>query len=176
MPNTKQQNYQPVAFEAIKIGLASPEKIREWSHGEVTKPETINYRTLKPERDGLFCERIFGPKKDWECYCGKYKKIRYKGVICDRCGVEIKEDIDYGDSSVYRFEMKNNFKDYGSPDQAQLERGGFSSKEFNSDGELEDVQPETEGSSDGDILKGIDLEGLDLEDGDFTSGDSEEDF
>ena len=89
MPNTKQQNYQPVAFEAIKIGLASPEKIREWSHGEVTKPETINYRTLKPERDGLFCERIFGPKKDWECYCGKYKKIRYKGVICDRCGVEI---------------------------------------------------------------------------------------
>ena len=89
MPNTKQQSYQPVAFDAIKIGLASPEKIREWSHGEVTKPETINYRTLKPERDGLFCERIFGPKKDWECYCGKYKKIRYKGVICDRCGVEI---------------------------------------------------------------------------------------
>ena len=89
MPNTKQHNYQPVAFEAIKIALASPEKIREWSRGEVTKPETINYRTLKPERDGLFCERIFGPKKDWECYCGKYKKIRYKGVICDRCGVEI---------------------------------------------------------------------------------------
>ena len=84
MPNNKQQSYQPIAFDAIKIGLASPEKIREWSHGEVTKPETINYRTLKPEKDGLFCERIFGPKKDWECYCGKYKKIRYKGVICDR--------------------------------------------------------------------------------------------
>jgi len=76
-------------FESIKIGLASPEKIREWSHGEVKKPETINYRTLKPERDGLFCERIFGPQKDWECHCGKYKKIRYKGVICDRCGVEV---------------------------------------------------------------------------------------
>ena len=89
MPNNKQQTYQPIAFDAIKIGLASPEKIREWSHGEVTKPETINYRTLKPEKDGLFCEKIFGPKKDWECYCGKYKKIRYKGVICDRCGVEI---------------------------------------------------------------------------------------
>ena len=89
MPNTKQQNYQPVAFEAIKIGLASPEKIRSWSKGEVTKPETINYRTLKPEKDGLFCEKIFGPKKDWECNCGKYKKIRYKGIICDRCGVEV---------------------------------------------------------------------------------------
>ncbi len=76
-------------FEAIKIGLASPEKIREWSHGEVKKPETINYRTLKPERDGLFCERIFGPTKDWECHCGKYKRIRYKGVVCDRCGVEV---------------------------------------------------------------------------------------
>ncbi|MBE7029871.1 MAG: DNA-directed RNA polymerase subunit beta' [Ruminococcaceae bacterium] len=76
-------------FEAIKIGLASPEKIREWSHGEVKKPETINYRTLKPERDGLFCERIFGPQKDWECYCGKYKRIRYKGIVCDRCGVEV---------------------------------------------------------------------------------------
>ncbi len=81
--------YQPMTFDAIKIGLASPDKIREWSHGEVTKPETINYRTLKPERDGLFCERIFGPNKDWECHCGKYKKIRYKGVICDRCGVEV---------------------------------------------------------------------------------------
>ncbi|MDO4418707.1 MAG: DNA-directed RNA polymerase subunit beta', partial [Eubacteriales bacterium] len=89
MPNTKQQNYQPVTFDSIKIGLASPEKIREWSYGEVTKPETINYRTLKPERDGLFCEKIFGPTKDWECHCGKYKKIRYKGVICDRCGVEV---------------------------------------------------------------------------------------
>ncbi|MBQ9827212.1 MAG: DNA-directed RNA polymerase subunit beta', partial [Lachnospiraceae bacterium] len=81
--------YQPMTFDKIRIGLASPEKIREWSHGEVTKPETINYRTLKPERDGLFCERIFGPSKDWECHCGKYKKIRYKGVVCDRCGVEI---------------------------------------------------------------------------------------
>ncbi len=77
------------SFEAIKIGLASPEKILEWSYGEVKKPETINYRTLKPERDGLFCEKIFGPTKDWECYCGKYKKIRYKGVVCDRCGVEV---------------------------------------------------------------------------------------
>ena len=76
-------------FESIKIGLASPEQIREWSHGEVKKPETINYRTLKPERDGLFCERIFGPQKDWECHCGKYKRIRYKGKICDRCGVEV---------------------------------------------------------------------------------------
>ena len=76
-------------FDAIQIGLASPEKIREWSHGEVKKPETINYRTLKPEKDGLFCEKIFGPTKDWECHCGKYKKIRYKGVVCDRCGVEI---------------------------------------------------------------------------------------
>ena len=76
-------------FESIKIGLASPEKIREWSYGEVKKPETINYRTLKPERDGLFCERIFGPTKDWECYCGKYKRLRYKGKICERCGVEV---------------------------------------------------------------------------------------
>ena len=76
-------------FEAIKIGLASPEKILEWSYGEVTKPETINYRTLKPERDGLFCERIFGPTKDWECHCGKYKRLRYKGKICDKCGVEV---------------------------------------------------------------------------------------
>ena len=78
-----------MTFDAIKIGLASPEKIREWSRGEVTKPETINYRTLKPEKEGLFCERIFGPSKDWECHCGKYKKIRYKGVVCDRCGVEV---------------------------------------------------------------------------------------
>ena len=90
MPNTKQQNYQPVTFDSIKIGLASPEIIRNsWSHGKVTKPETINYRTLKPERDGLFCEKIFGPTKDWECHCGKYKQIRYKGVVCDRCGVEV---------------------------------------------------------------------------------------
>ncbi len=88
MPETK-ETYQPLTFDAIKIGLASPEKILEWSHGEVKKPETINYRTLKPERDGLYCERIFGPSKDWECHCGKYKKIRYKGVICDRCGVEV---------------------------------------------------------------------------------------
>ena len=77
------------SFSAIKIGLASPEKIREWSHGEIKKPETINYRTLKPERDGLFCERIFGPTKDWECFCGKYKRIRYKGIVCDKCGVEV---------------------------------------------------------------------------------------
>ena len=76
-------------FESIKIGLASPERIREWSYGEVKKPETINYRTLKPEKDGLFCERIFGPQKDWECHCGKYRRVRYKGVICDRCGVEV---------------------------------------------------------------------------------------
>ena len=76
-------------FDAIKIGIASPEQIRQWSFGEVRKPETINYRTLKPERDGLFCEKIFGPTKDWECHCGKYKKIRYKGKICDRCGVEV---------------------------------------------------------------------------------------
>ncbi|MBQ7919309.1 MAG: DNA-directed RNA polymerase subunit beta' [Lachnospiraceae bacterium] len=83
------ESYQPTTFAAIKIGLASPEKIIDWSYGEVTKPETINYRTLKPERDGLFCEKIFGPSKDWECHCGKYKKIRYKGVVCDRCGVEV---------------------------------------------------------------------------------------
>ena len=90
MPETRNDStYQPMTFDAIKIGLASPEKIREWSHGEVLKPETINYRTLKPERDGLFCEKIFGPSKDWECHCGKYKKIRYKGVVCDRCGVEV---------------------------------------------------------------------------------------
>ena len=76
-------------FDSIKIGLASPEKILEWSYGEVKKPETINYRTLKPERDGLFCERIFGPTKDWECYCGKYKRLRFKGKICERCGVEV---------------------------------------------------------------------------------------
>ncbi|MBQ6733404.1 MAG: DNA-directed RNA polymerase subunit beta' [Lachnospiraceae bacterium] len=81
--------YQPMTFDAIRIGLASPDKIRSWSRGEVTRPETINYRTLKPEKDGLFCEKIFGPTKDWECNCGKYKKIRYKGVVCDRCGVEV---------------------------------------------------------------------------------------
>ena len=89
MPGTTNETYKPLVFDAIRIGLASPEKILEWSRGEVKKPETINYRTLKPEKDGLFCERIFGPSKDWECHCGKYKKIRYKGVICDRCGVEV---------------------------------------------------------------------------------------
>ena len=89
MSVTTNETYQPMTFDAIKIGLASPEKIRQWSRGEVLKPETINYRTLKPEKDGLFCEKIFGPSKDWECHCGKYKKIRYKGVICDRCGVEV---------------------------------------------------------------------------------------
>ena len=91
MPETtnKEAINQSVSFDAIRIGLASPEKIREWSRGEVKKPETINYRTLKPEKDGLFCEKIFGPSKDWECHCGKYKKIRYKGVVCDRCGVEV---------------------------------------------------------------------------------------
>ena len=89
MPDIKNEAYQPMTFDKIKIGLASPEKIREWSRGEVTKPETINYRTLRPETDGLFCERIFGPSKDWECHCGKYKKIRFKGVVCDKCGVEV---------------------------------------------------------------------------------------
>ncbi|MCL1883910.1 MAG: DNA-directed RNA polymerase subunit beta' [Defluviitaleaceae bacterium] len=87
--NRPERTEQAMSFSSIKIGLASPEKIREWSRGEVKKPETINYRTLKPERDGLFCERIFGPNKDWECHCGKYKRIRYKGVVCDRCGVEV---------------------------------------------------------------------------------------
>ena len=90
MPETTNNEvYQPMTFDAIKIGLAAPDKIRQWSRGEVKKPETINYRTLKPEKEGLFCEKIFGPSKDWECHCGKYKKIRYKGVVCDRCGVEV---------------------------------------------------------------------------------------
>ena len=89
MAREANNTYEQISFDKIRIGLASPEKIRSWSHGEVTKPETINYRTLKPEKDGLFCERIFGPSKNWECHCGKYKKIRYKGVICDRCGVEV---------------------------------------------------------------------------------------
>ncbi len=89
MPEVTDVVTQQLTYDAIKIGLASPEKIREWSRGEVKKPETINYRTLKPEKDGLFCEKIFGPNKDWECHCGKYKKIRYKGVVCDRCGVEV---------------------------------------------------------------------------------------
>ena len=86
-----QQEKQQLApdFEAIRISLASPEKIRQWSHGEVTKPETINYRTFKPERDGLFCARIFGPVADWECLCGKYKRMKHRGVICDKCGVEV---------------------------------------------------------------------------------------
>ena len=86
MPDMTEKQY---IYDKIKIGLASPEKIREWSHGEVKKPETINYRTLKPEKDGLFCEKIFGPSKDFECHCGKYKKIRYKCVVCDRCRLEI---------------------------------------------------------------------------------------
>ena len=89
MNNNVNQDYELNNFESMKISLASPEKILEWSHGEVTKPETINYRTLKPEKDGLFCEKIFGPMKDWECHCGKYKRIRYKGIVCDRCGVEV---------------------------------------------------------------------------------------
>ncbi len=89
MSELRRDGYEPITFDSIKIGLASPEKILEWSRGEVEKPETINYRTLKPEKDGLFCEKIFGPSKDWECHCGKYKKIRYKGVVCDRCGVEV---------------------------------------------------------------------------------------
>ena len=89
MNENNNTGYELNNFEAIKIGLASTEKILQWSHGEVTKPETINYRTLKPEKDGLFCERIFGPTKDWECHCGKYKRIRYKGIVCDRCGVEV---------------------------------------------------------------------------------------
>ena len=76
-------------FDELRIGLASADSIRQWSHGEVKKPETINYRTLKPERDGLFCEKIFGPTRDWECYCGKYKRVRFKGIICERCGVEV---------------------------------------------------------------------------------------
>ena len=86
---SENNNYELNNFESLQIGLASTEKILEWSHGEVTKPETINYRTLKPEKEGLFCERIFGPQKDWECHCGKYKRIRYKGIVCDRCGVEV---------------------------------------------------------------------------------------
>src|SRR3989339_474983 len=80
-------------FEAIRLKLASPEEILQWSHGEVLKPETINYRTQKPEKDGLFCERIFGPEKDFECYCGKYRRIRYKGIVCDKCGVEVTRSI-----------------------------------------------------------------------------------
>ncbi|HRY63460.1 MAG TPA: hypothetical protein P5267_02585, partial [Patescibacteria group bacterium] len=85
---------QPVLdFDSIRLKVASPEAIHKWSHGEVLKPETINYRTQKPEKDGLFCEKIFGPTKDWECYCGKYKRIRYKGIVCDKCGVEVTRSI-----------------------------------------------------------------------------------
>ena len=90
-------------FDSIRIALASPDVIREWSFGEVKKPETINYRTLKPERDGLFCERIFGPTKDWECHCGKYKKIRYKGKVCERCGVEVTRAKSFLHKNVYAF-------------------------------------------------------------------------
>jgi len=89
MPQVSDVLQDALTYDKIKIKLASPSKIREWSRGEVKKPETINYRTLKPEKDGLFCEKIFGPSKDWECHCGKYKKVRYKGVVCDRCGVEV---------------------------------------------------------------------------------------
>ena len=84
-----QRPKDPTDFEAVRIRLASPEKIREWSYGEVKKPETINYRTFKPERDGLFCAKIFGPIKDWECICGKYKRMKHRGVVCDKCGVEV---------------------------------------------------------------------------------------
>ena len=80
----------PVNFNAIRVSIASPEKIREWSHGEVKKPETINYRTFKPERDGLFCARIFGPIKDYECLCGKYKRMKHRGIVCEKCGVEVR--------------------------------------------------------------------------------------
>ena len=89
MLKTASASRKPTDFDSIRIPLASPDTIRAWSHGEVTKPETINYRSFKPERDGLFCERIFGPVKDWNCHCGKYKGIRYRGVVCDRCGVEV---------------------------------------------------------------------------------------
>ena len=103
MTMSREDNYKPLEFEAIRIGICSPDKILRESHGEVKKPETINYRTLKPEKDGLYCERIFGPTKDWECHCGKYKKIRYKGVICDKCGVEVTK------SSVRRSRIDNLF-------------------------------------------------------------------
>jgi DNA-directed RNA polymerase subunit beta' len=85
----REESRKSIDCNAIKIQLASPDKIRAWSYGEVTKPETINYRTFKPEKDGLFCERIFGPVKDWECNCGKYKRIRFRGMVCDKCGVEV---------------------------------------------------------------------------------------
>jgi DNA-directed RNA polymerase beta' subunit len=87
------ENQTTTDFDGVKLSLASPDMILQWSHGEVTKPETINYRTQKPEKDGLFCEKIFGPTKDWECYCGKYKRIRYKDVVCDKCGVRVTRSI-----------------------------------------------------------------------------------
>ena len=113
-------SYTP--FDAIQIGIASPEMILSWSYGEVKKPETINYRTLKPERDGLFCERIFGPTKDWECHCGKYKKIRYKGKICDRCGVEVtkskvrRERMGHIELAAEGFSIENVPEDEFDPD------------------------------------------------------------
>ena len=103
-------------LEKISIGLTSAEEVREWSRGEVTKPETINYRTLRPEKDGLFCERIFGPSKDWECYCGKYKRIRFKGIICERCGVEVTR------SRVRRDRMGHI--ELGRPDRPRVVRQG----------------------------------------------------
>ena len=112
--SNNEQQYQPLTFDAIKIGLASPEKIMEWSRGEVTKPETINYRTLKPEKDGLFCERIFGPSKDWECHCGKYKKIRYKGVVCDRCGKILDDGSVWEDkSSAISYALNSKWAEIG---------------------------------------------------------------
>ena len=101
----KMENNEQIAFDKIRIGLASPEKIREWSRGEVTKPETINYRTLKPEKDGLFCEKIFGPSKDYECHCGKYKKIKDKGTICDRCGKSFSANTARDDDENTKKEM-----------------------------------------------------------------------
>ena len=89
MPPYRRRGLDSKDFRALRVSLASPEQIKSWSYGEVTKPETINYRRLRPEKDGLFCEAIFGPTKDWQCYCGKYKNIRYRGIICDKCGVEI---------------------------------------------------------------------------------------
>ena len=152
--NNNEPAYEPITFDKIQIGLASPEKIREWSRGEVTKPETINYRTLKPERDGLFCERIFGPSKDWECHCGKYKKIRYKGVVCDRCGVEITETVDYGETDLHSIiEGDRRYQEeesYGAH--------GFSQQEF-VDGELADVEEDNfEESLDIDFSDMLDLE------------------
>ncbi len=127
------ETYQPMTFDAIKIGLAS-RKRSVMVQGEVTKPETINYRTLKPEKDGLFCERIFGPSKDWECHCGKYKKIRYKGVVCDRCGVEVTKhpfvesvwDISTGSSGIPYLVFQGNPVPYGSDPGSVSENTGES--------------------------------------------------